>query len=139
MRGISRVPPQELEHVKAPCLRPDGAPLPAFDLPLTAASRRLREAARLARGSPIRSKNAQEASKDRKEKRKKRHEMDRQSIADSLGGRLVGLAAVAEHCGVSLWTVRDWVATGKLPVVKLSARAFRTRPADLARFLEGRR
>ena len=49
---------------------------------------------------------------------------------------LLTFQAVAEHCAVSVWTVRTWVDTGKLPVLRLPGRLVRIRPADLAAFLE---
>jgi excisionase family DNA binding protein len=51
-------------------------------------------------------------------------------------GALLTFQAVAEHCAVSVWTVRTWVDTGKLPVLRLPGRLVRIRPADLAAFLE---
>jgi excisionase family DNA binding protein len=49
---------------------------------------------------------------------------------------LLTLQAVAEHCAVSVWTVRGWVDAGKLPVLRLPGRLVRVQPEALARFLE---
>jgi len=46
---------------------------------------------------------------------------------------------VAEQLDVTLRTVYGWIATGKLPSVRLSARARRIRQDDLDRFLAARR
>ena len=59
---------------------------------------------------------------------------DRKSSTPS---RLMTFTAVAEHCAVSVWTVRAWVDAGKLPVIRLPGRLVRIRPEDLAAFLEG--
>jgi excisionase family DNA binding protein len=58
---------------------------------------------------------------------------DKKSSAPS---RLLTLQVVAEHCAVSVWTVRAWVDAGKLPVVRLPGRLIRVRPAALERFLD---
>ncbi len=59
---------------------------------------------------------------------------DRES---SVPGRLLTFDDVAAHCTVSVWTVRAWVDSGKLPVVRLPGRLVRIRPAALERFLAG--
>jgi excisionase family DNA binding protein len=51
-------------------------------------------------------------------------------------GRLLTFRDVAESCAVSVWTVRAWVDTGKLSVLRLPGRLVRIDPAELARFLE---
>jgi excisionase family DNA binding protein len=51
-------------------------------------------------------------------------------------GRLLTFQAVADHCTVSVWTVRTWVDTGKLAVVRLPGRLVRIDPAELERFIE---
>jgi excisionase family DNA binding protein len=58
---------------------------------------------------------------------------DRKSSAP---GRLLTIQAVAEHCACSPWTVRDWIDTGKLAVVRLPGRLVRIRPDVLEAFLE---
>ena len=55
----------------------------------------------------------------------------------SAPGSLLTFQAVADHCAVSIWTVRAWVDAGKLPVLRLPGRLVRVRPDDLTRFLEG--
>jgi hypothetical protein len=49
--------------------------------------------------------------------------------------RLVDDHGAAEYLGVSRWSVRDWVAAGKLPVVTLPA----TRPREGERHREALR
>ena len=51
-------------------------------------------------------------------------------------GRLLTFQDVADHCAVSIWTVRAWVDAGKLEVVRLPGRLVRVRPETLAAFLE---
>jgi excisionase family DNA binding protein len=48
---------------------------------------------------------------------------------------LLTIQDVADHCAVSYWTVRGWIESGKLPVVRLPGRLVRVRPAVLERFL----
>jgi excisionase family DNA binding protein len=43
---------------------------------------------------------------------------------------------VAAYCAVSYWTVREWIDSGKLPVVRLPGRLVRIHPATLEKFLE---
>jgi excisionase family DNA binding protein len=50
--------------------------------------------------------------------------------------RLLTFQDVAAHCAVSVWTVRAWVDTGKLEVVRLPGRLVRIRPETLSAFLE---
>jgi excisionase family DNA binding protein len=50
--------------------------------------------------------------------------------------RLLTFQDVADHCAVSVWTVRAWVDAGKLEVVRLPGRLVRVRPETLAAFLE---
>jgi excisionase family DNA binding protein len=45
---------------------------------------------------------------------------------------------VAEQLDVKLQTVYGWIAAGKLPSIRLSARALRIRQEDLDRFLAAR-
>jgi excisionase family DNA binding protein len=61
---------------------------------------------------------------------------DSRSAADSKSSALLTLAAVAQHCACSIWTVRSWVDTGKLRVVRLPGRLVRVRPADLEGFID---
>ena len=51
-------------------------------------------------------------------------------------GRLLTFQDVADHCAVSVWTVRAWVDAGKLEVVRLPGRLVRVRPETLAAFLD---
>lgn len=54
--------------------------------------------------------------------------------------RLLRLAEVAERVGVSYRTVQAWVASGRLKVVRLSARVLRVEAAELERWIaEARR
>lgn len=52
--------------------------------------------------------------------------------------KLLSALQVAERCGVSLRSVRRWIAAGDLAVHR-SGRAVRVSEADLRRFLERRR
>jgi excisionase family DNA binding protein len=52
--------------------------------------------------------------------------------------RLLTVKEVAEVCGVSLKTIRRWIASGDLQVYRLG-RQLRVSPADLAGFLKLRR
>ena len=49
---------------------------------------------------------------------------------------LLSTKAVAEHCGVSYWTARTWIESGKLKCLRLPGRLIRVRLADLQSFLE---
>ena len=53
-------------------------------------------------------------------------------------GKLLDAAEVAERCGVSLRTVRRWIAAGDLVEHRLG-RLVRVAEADLERFLEAHR
>jgi excisionase family DNA binding protein len=55
--------------------------------------------------------------------------------SDALG-RLLTFQDVADHCTVSIWTVRAWVDAGQLDVVRLPGRLVRVRPETLVAFLE---
>jgi excisionase family DNA binding protein len=44
-------------------------------------------------------------------------------------------ADVAERCAVALRTVRGWIASGRLSVLRFGRRCVRIDPADLERFL----
>jgi excisionase family DNA binding protein len=46
---------------------------------------------------------------------------------------------IAERCAVSLRTVRGWIASGRLPVLRLGLRCVRIAPEELARFLAAAR
>jgi excisionase family DNA binding protein len=59
--------------------------------------------------------------------------VDRKS---STPGALLTIQDVARHTKVSYWTVRGWIETGKLPVLRLPGRLIRIRPSALERFLE---
>jgi excisionase family DNA binding protein len=56
----------------------------------------------------------------------------------SADSRLLSVQQVAETCGVSLKTVRRWIASGELHVYRLG-RQLRVSQADLATFLKLRR
>ena len=49
---------------------------------------------------------------------------------------LLTLQVAAERCAVSIWTVRAWVDSGRLKVIRLPGRLVRIDPADLDRFIE---
>jgi excisionase family DNA binding protein len=71
--------------------------------------------------------------------RSRKNSGDPKGAADTKSGapgRLLTFQAVAEHCAVSVWTVRAWVDAGKLAAVRLPGRLVRIDPAELARFLE---
>ena len=59
-------------------------------------------------------------------------------ITHHADSRLLTVKDVAEMCGVSLKTVRRWIASGELHVYRLG-RQLRVSPADLATFLKLRR
>ena len=52
--------------------------------------------------------------------------------------RLLTVATVADRCGVSLRSVRRWIADGRLPVHRLG-RAIRIAERDLDRLLDAAR
>jgi excisionase family DNA binding protein len=54
---------------------------------------------------------------------------------DRKSSALLTLDAVAEHCAVSVWTVRGWVDAGKLPVLRLPGRLVRVEAEALEKFL----
>ena len=49
-------------------------------------------------------------------------------------GPVVGLREAAEHVGMSLYTLRDWIKAGRLPAYRLGQR-WRVRIADLEQLL----
>jgi excisionase family DNA binding protein len=49
---------------------------------------------------------------------------------------LLTIPDVASHTKVSPWTVRTWIDSGKLPVLRLPGRLVRIDPAELQRFLD---
>ena len=49
---------------------------------------------------------------------------------------LLTIQDVAAYTKVSYWTVRGWVESGRLPVLRLPGRLIRIRPSALERFLE---
>ena len=51
------------------------------------------------------------------------------------GDRLLTAEDIAEHCQVSIRTVRRWIADGALQVVRLG-RQVRIRPLHLERFIK---
>ena len=53
--------------------------------------------------------------------------------------RLLTVRDAVERLNVTERTLRAWLAAGKLPAVRLSARCIRIRPEDLEAFIEGRR
>jgi excisionase family DNA binding protein len=61
---------------------------------------------------------------------------DPKGAGDRKSSALLTFDAVAQHCAVSVWTVRGWVDAGKLPVLRLPGRLVRVEPEALARFLE---
>ncbi|MBL4849114.1 MAG: helix-turn-helix domain-containing protein [Planctomycetes bacterium] len=61
------------------------------------------------------------------------------SASDLATRGLLKVPEVSDHLGVSQRTVRGWIASGKLPVVRLSARCVRIRPEDLEALIEGGR
>lgn len=48
---------------------------------------------------------------------------------------LLTVADVAQYLAVSPWTVREWLASGKLPVVRLPGRLVRVERAALERLV----
>lgn len=70
----------------------------------------------------------------------RRNRRDRPTqLAAGRGERLLRVCDVAETLGVTQRTLRAWIAGGKLPVVRLSARCIRIRAEDLQEFIERRR
>ncbi|MEZ6009747.1 MAG: helix-turn-helix domain-containing protein [Planctomycetota bacterium] len=49
---------------------------------------------------------------------------------------LLSVPDVAEHLGVSVRTVRAWIAAGRLAVVRLGPRCVRIEPAEVRRLVE---
>ena len=57
--------------------------------------------------------------------------------AAQLGARLLDVPAAAAYLGLSTWTVRDLIACGKLPRVRIGAlRVVRVDREDLDRLVE---
>jgi len=50
--------------------------------------------------------------------------------------RLLTIQDVADYTQASYWTVRGWIESGKLPVLRLPGRLIRIRREALERFLE---
>ncbi len=51
-------------------------------------------------------------------------------------GGLLTIHDVAAYTKVSYWTVRSWIESGKLPVLRLPGRLIRIRPDALKHFLQ---
>ncbi|WFB34917.1 helix-turn-helix domain-containing protein [Kiritimatiellota bacterium B12222] len=51
-------------------------------------------------------------------------------------GWLKGGKGIAAYADVSFRTAQNWIASGRLPVRRLSARLIMVRPEDLDRFIE---
>lgn len=49
---------------------------------------------------------------------------------------LLTVQDVAAYLAVSPWTIREWIAVGKLPAVRLPGRLVRVKRADLERLVE---
>ncbi len=53
--------------------------------------------------------------------------------------RLLSLHQAADYLGVSYWTVRGWVETGKLAAIRLGPKLIRVERSDLYRFIADRK
>jgi excisionase family DNA binding protein len=63
---------------------------------------------------------------------------DSKGAGDSKSSAPAGLLTIQDVAGytkVSYWTVRGWIESGKLPVLRLPGRLIRIRPAALEAFL----
>jgi excisionase family DNA binding protein len=56
-------------------------------------------------------------------------------LPPSLAATLLRPVDIAHRCAVSLRTVRAWIASGRLRVMRLPGRLVRVDPAELERFL----
>jgi excisionase family DNA binding protein len=53
--------------------------------------------------------------------------------------RLLSLRQAADYLGVSYWTVRNWVESGKLSAIRLGPKLIRIERSDLDRFIGERK
>jgi excisionase family DNA binding protein len=60
-------------------------------------------------------------------------------MIDSHPPQLLVIEEVARRLALSIRTVRTLIALGKLPVIRVGARAIRIAESDLAAFIEARR
>lgn len=56
--------------------------------------------------------------------------------AEIVNDHLIGMRAVAERLGVSVWTARQMLRDGRLPAIKIGPRTFRVAESALAAFIE---
>ena|SRR5690349_8165482 len=74
--------------------------------------------------------------KPRTARRVSKRAQDDESSAPS---RLLSLRQAANYLGVSYWTVRGWVETGKLSAIRLGPKLIRIERSDLDRFIGERK